>query len=218
MPDAKPPLTLYVESRKAVTTFYRPNRPDIAGAGNPGDVTPTNDPMVAESQFFLSDDQARAVALTEEVAQGRGYSVEVKDVARVGRLERIVTEHLRGVSNFPVLVAPDGRRLEGADQFSEERLCEIMPTEMPGQRAFTYLKIKGGDFDTMRKALLNFHEVKEIHFLTGDWDAFVVLEFQQHPTSKRQILDFVTQRIRGMGEVLDTSTIVPEVSVTKFPI
>jgi hypothetical protein len=45
-----------------------------------------------------------------------------------------------------------------------------------------------------------------------------VLEFGVGGTSKRQVLDFVTQQIRAMPEVVDTSTLVPEVTVTKFPI
>jgi hypothetical protein len=220
MPDPKPPLTLYIESRKAITSFYRPGRPSVESAQVPvGDISPTDDSMeVGATQFFLSDDQARAVALTEELANQRGYLIEVKDIAKAGRLERIVTEHLRHVTAFPVLIAPDGRRLEGSANFTEERVCEMMPTELPHQRAFSYLKVRGGDFDTVRKGLLNFNEVREIHFLTGDWDVFVVLEFGVSGTSKRQVLDFVTQQIRSMPEVVDTSTLVPEVTVTKFPI
>jgi hypothetical protein len=220
MPEAKGPLVLYVQSRKAVTTFYRPPRATVEGAGTPsGDISGVNESAEAgEQQYFLSDDQARAVAMTEELASKRGYRVEVKDVTRVGRFERLVTEHLRNVSNFPVLVAADATRLEGASNFTEERLCEMMPAEMPHQRAFTYLKIRGGNFDDLRQALLSFSEVREIHFLTGDWDAFVVLEFNLGVASKRQILDFVTQRIRSMSNVVDTSTIVPEFSVTKYPI
>ncbi|HEV2317981.1 MAG TPA: Lrp/AsnC ligand binding domain-containing protein [Thermoplasmata archaeon] len=220
MPDPKPPLTLYVESRKAITSFYRHGRPSAEGGSVPvGDISPTDDSAeVGATQFFLSDDQARAVALVEELAGARGYAIDVKDIAKAGRLERIVTEHLRNVTTFPVLIAPDGRRLEGSTNFTEERICEMMPTELPHQRAFSYLKVRGGDFETVRKGLLNFNEVREIHFLTGDWDVFVVLEFMAGATSKRQVLEFVTQQIRAMPEVVDTSTLVPEVTVTKFPI
>lgn len=222
MPESKPSLTLYVQSRKAVTTFYRPPRQNVEGAGTPsGDIAGVNESSEAgEQAFFLSDDQAHAVAMTEELATKRGYPIEVKDVAKSNRLERLVTEHLRNVSTFPVLVAADGTRLEGASNFTEERLCEMMPTEMRHQRAFTYLKIKGGSgsFEDLRQRMLAFNEVREVHFLTGDWDAFVVLEFNLAVASKRQVLDFVTQRIRGIEAVTDTSTIVPEFSVTKFPI
>ena len=133
-------------------------------------------------------------------------------------MERLVTERLRGVQTFPVLVTPSGTRVEGTSGFSEERLAEIMPTELTKTRAFTYLKVRGGDLDRIRQTVLNFAEVKEVHLLTGDWDLFVILEFAASTTNKRQVLDFVTEHIRGISDVLDTSTLVPEYSVTKFPV
>lgn len=214
-------LTLYLQSKKAVTNFYRP--PAARAEGNVGvtDVRATGrteDDAAgsAEEVFFLSDDQARCLALVEELARKRGYQVKVVDVSKVGRLEQLVTQHLRGVTTFPVLVSPSGTRLEGVEAFTEEHICEEMPTEMTTIRAFTYLKVRGGDLDRIRELVLGFKEVKELHLLTGDWDVFLVLEFADVKT-KRRVLDFVTERIRGIPEVLDTSTLVPEFSVTKFP-
>ena len=215
-------LTLYVQSKRVVTSFYRPAPPTAPGGNPAADVTspaslrPSSDQVVGDESFFLSDDQARCVALAEETASRRGYQIRVVDVAKIGRLERIVTERLRGVQNFPVLVGPAERRLEGVDAVTDEKLCEIMPTEMGSLRAFTYIKVRGGDLDRIREVLLGLPEVKELHLLTGDWDVFVVLEFQGRSGGKRQVLDFVTGKIRGVPEVLDTSTLVPEYSVTKF--
>ncbi|MCI4368560.1 MAG: Lrp/AsnC family transcriptional regulator [Solirubrobacterales bacterium] len=231
MAEEKPrELTLYVQSKKVVTSFYRPSQSRMtAGTGGPvaapsgvaqfeagrsGDEGAGS----GEEHFFLSDDQARALAMAEELAGKRGFKIDVVDVAKAGRIERLVAERLRGVQNFPVMIDPTGRRLEGVDQFTEEHLCEMMPTEMRSLRAFTYLKVRGGDLDRIRLALLGFSEVRELHLLTGDWDVFVVLEFSGPATRKRQVLDFVTERIRGIPEVLDTSTLVPEFSVTKFPV
>jgi DNA-binding Lrp family transcriptional regulator len=211
-------LVMYVESRKALTSFYRPPRVEgadvtVATLGGPNDRVEPGD-----AAYFLSDDQAHALALTEEIAAKRGYTVEVKDVGKSGRLERIVTEQLRGVSNLPVLIGPRGMRLEGVESFTSEQLCSLMPADMPVLRAFTYLKIKGGEVDAFRETLLSFPQVRELHLLTGDWDAFLVLEFEGTGSpSKRTILDFVTTKIRGLPEVIDTSTLVPEYSVTKFP-
>jgi hypothetical protein len=222
MPEEKSrELTLYVQSKRVVTSFYRPAPPTAPGGNPAADVTNPatlrGDSQVAgDESFFLSDDQARCVAMAEETAARRGYLIRVVDVAKIGRLERIVTERLRGVQNFPVLVGPAERRLEGVDAFTEERLCEIMPTEMGSLRAFTYIKVRGGDLDRIREVLLGLPEVKELHLLTGDWDVFVVLEFAGKTGGKRQVLDFVTGKIRGVPEVLDTSTLVPEYSVTKF--
>lgn len=221
-------LTLYVQSKKVVTSFYRPPAsrvivgpsPDMPGGGavdvRTAGSTEDESAGAGTEEFFLSDDQAHCLALTEEIAAKRGYSVEVVDVGRAGRLERIMVERLRGVQKFPVLVAPTGQRLEGTTAFTEEHLCELMPTDLPGRRAFTYLKVRGGDLDRIRTLLLGLPEVRELHLLTGDWDVFIVLEFPSSPSSKRLVLDFVTSRIRTIPEVLDTSTLVPEYSVTKF--
>jgi len=223
MPDTARELTLYVQSKKAVTTFYRAqtHAPEttlataVVGAPAP-DAQGTA--AADEAVYFLSDDQSRCVALAEEIAAQRGYHLKVVDVAKVGRLERLVTEHLKNVQTFPVLISPLGARLEGAAAFTQVGLSSLMPTELTSVRAFTYLKIRGGDLDRIRRLLEGFPEVKELHFLTGDWDMLVVLQFPPSTSNKRRVLDFVTERIRGVPEVLDTSTVVPEYSVTKFPI
>ncbi|MGI0070565.1 MAG: Lrp/AsnC ligand binding domain-containing protein [Thermoplasmata archaeon] len=221
MPDENRDLSLYVQSKKAVTTFYQtPAGSDVPGASPHSQTSSTPGEGVArgeEAVHFLSDDQARCVALAEEVANRRGYHIHVVDIEKVGRVERLIAEHLRGVQTFPVLTSPKGLRLEGAESFTEERLSEIMPTELKSVRAFSYLKVRGGDLDRIRVLLETLAEVKELHFLTGDWDILVVLDFPPPAASKRRVLDFVTERIRGIPEVLDTSTVVPEFSVTKFP-
>jgi hypothetical protein len=219
-------LTIYVQSKRAVTAFYRPPRgpsvlaPDSVAAGGStisGGGPPSEEPTPTEAVYFLSDDQARALAHAEDLAAKRGYQLEVVDVGKAGRLEQFVTEHLRNVQTFPVMVDANGRRLEGPAQFTEEHLCELMPTEFKGIRAFTYIKVRGGNLDRIRDQLLTFNEVQELHLLTGDWDVFVVLSFPGD-AKKRQVFDFVTERIRAVPDVLDTSTLVPEYTVTKFPV
>ncbi len=228
MPDSPRELTLYVQSRRAVTTFYqRIPRPASPGVGGPMTATAVGGAPVGSSDsvaadegpvFFLSDDQSRVLAMVEELAAHRGYALNVIDVEKAGRLERLVTEHLRGVTNFPVLVGPSGQRLAGCPQFTDEAVAAMMPTELKSVRALSYLKVKGGDLDRIRRLLEGLDEVKELHFLTGDWDILVVLEFPASTENRRRgVLDFVTERIRGIPEILDTSTLVPEFSVTKFP-
>jgi DNA-binding Lrp family transcriptional regulator len=216
-------LTLYVQSKKTVTTFYRAPPSPGSTLGH-ATVTATSkgegetEVKADDAVYFLSDDQSRCAAIVEEYARHRGYSLRVIDIERVGRLERLVTEHLRGVQNFPVLISPAGHRLEGVAQFTEENLAAMMPTELKSTRAFSYLKVRGGDLDRIRRLLEGLPEVKELHFLTGDWDILVVLEFPPASASKRRVLEFVTERIRSIPEVLDTSTVVPEYSVSKFPV
>lgn len=224
MPEQRE-VTLYVQSKRAITSFYRPSAAASATPGAPNPIVGAASDYVSEPAtsdgrpvYFLSDDQSHAVAITEEVGLARGYLVKVVDVEKVGRLERLVTEHLRDVRSFPVLVAPNGQRLVGAEHFTEENLAALMPTELKRVRALTYLKIRGGDLDRIRRLLEGLPEVKELHFLTGDWDILIVLEFPAAVGSKRNVLQFVTNSIRGIPEVLDTSTLVPEFSVTKFPV
>jgi len=223
MADDAHELTLYVQSKKAVTTFYRPAvsaSAEAAFGGSPGGVPSTTggDAVGEQSVLFLSDDQARCQAMTEEIAHQRGYHLRVVDIERVGRLERLVAEHLRGVQKFPVLISPLGRRLEGCEAFTEDELAAIMPADLKSVRAFSYLKVRGGDLDKIKRLLETLSEVKELHFLTGDWDILVVLDFPPASANKRRVLDFVTERIRGIPEVIDTSTIIPEYSLTKFPL
>lgn len=224
MPDDKNrQLTLFVQSKKAITSFYRPSAARMAVTPEVGDIMPSNvggdeGAGSAEEAYFLSDDQAHCLAMAEECAARRGYRIRVVDVGKAGMLTKLVAEHLRGVEHFPVLIGPTGQRLEGVTAFSEERLCDLMPTEMFRLRAFTYVKVRGGDLDRIKDIVLTYPEVRELHLLTGDWDVFVVLEFKEAGTRKRQVLQFVTEKIRGLPEVVDTSTLVPEYSVTKFPI
>jgi DNA-binding Lrp family transcriptional regulator len=221
MADDSRELTLYVQSKKAVTMFYRPPPTgEVTGLppGSTSSIAGEDEARGEEGVHFLSDDQARCVAHAEEIASRRGYHIKVVDIEKAGRVERLVAEHLRGVEKFPVLISPKGPRIEGIANFTDENLSELMPCELRGVRAFTYIKVRGGDLDRIRHLLETFAEVKELHFLTGDWDMMAVLDFPAPAASKRQVLDFVTDRIRGIPEVLDTSTVVPEFSVTKFPI
>ena len=220
--DKSRQLTLYVQSKKAITSFYRPPASRVAATLEVSDVMPGSiggdeGAGATEEAYFLSDDQAHSLAIAEDTAARRGYRIDVVDVGKASMLTKLVAERLRGVEHFPVLIGPTGQRLEGVAAFTEERLCDMMPTEMFRLRAFTYIKVRGGDLDRIKDIVLTYPEVRELHLLTGDWDAFVVLEFKEANTRKRQVLDFVTEKIRGLPEVVDTSTLVPEYSVTKFP-
>lgn len=228
MADDSRELTLYVQSKKAVTTFYRPPTQAVAQANPdmgisavgriPSGSSSSGDAVGGNPVYFLSDDQARCQALVEEIARDRGYHLTVVDTERVGVIDRFVTEHLRGVQKFPVLISPLGRRLEGVEAFTDDELAAIMPTDLKSVRAFTYIKVRGGDLDKIKRLLEILPEVKELHFLTGDWDILVILDFEPSAVNKRRVLDFVTEKIRGIPEVLDTSTIVPEYTLTKFPL
>lgn len=218
-------VTVYVQSRKVVSSFYRPppgaisESPDAAwaGAGRVPSASGAQEPSVGSEEYFLSDEQARCLAMVEEMAARRGFRVRTVDLGRSGPIERLFTDRLRGVETLPVLVGSVGPRLEGTEAFTEEAVAATMPADLPMTRAFSYLKLRGGEIGPVRSALLAFPEVREVHVLTGDWDLFLVLEFSGSGEGKRRILEFVTSKIRSIPDVVDTSTLVPEWSVSKFP-
>lgn len=223
-------LILYVKTKKALTSFYRGTASQLETSAQEGAAAPqgaatssaTNiSPEMgsAESAFVLPDDQARVVALLDELAPPRGYSVKVIDVTRASYLKKLLDSHLAGVEKFPVLYSPStGRRLEGPEAFNEGSLLDMLPADLPHVRAFTQLKVSPTHVDDVRTALLHFPEVKEVHLITGDWDVFTVLEFPTAATgSKKQVFDFVLQKVAKIPGVQDFSTMIPEYSVTKFP-
>ena len=71
-----------------------------------------------------SEDEAIRRAGMAVVAHGR--RMHVVDVGKESAPRRIIEEHLHHLKRFPVLCRPDGRRLEGADQFTQENLEQIL--------------------------------------------------------------------------------------------
>jgi DNA-binding Lrp family transcriptional regulator len=222
-------VTLYVRSKKTVTSFYRASPVSAEATSGGSVVAPSGgapsagaNPDLAgtETGFMLSDDQAHAVALVQEIAPHRGYAVKIVDVARTNLLRQLMDGTLRGVEHFPVLdVEHTRRRLEGAENFTWQNLLNVLPAELGHLRAFTYLKVKAVETEQVRVQLIAFDEVKETHLVAGDWDLFLVLDFANVPgTSKRAVLDFVINKISRIPGVEDTSTLIPEYSVTKFPL
>ncbi len=55
-----------------------------------------------------------------------GRRLHVVDVGKESALRRLISEHLHHLKNFPVLCRPDGRRLEGADEFTQENLEKFL--------------------------------------------------------------------------------------------
>jgi DNA-binding Lrp family transcriptional regulator len=220
-------VILYLKSRKVVTSFHHTNesqvrtRPVEAAVGGPissSDLgSKDNDVEVA---FVLPDDQSKVLALVEEISARRGYGLKVVDVGKTNVITQFVETHLRGVERFPVLeVLPSHHRLEGSENFNEDKLCAIMPTELKLVRVFSYLKVRTPEIDNVQRRLLSYDEVKETHIVTGDWDVLAILEFPTSDAgSKRQVLDFIIEKMAKIPGVEDTSTLVPDFSMTKFPL
>lgn len=229
-PSTHREVHLYVKSRKAITSFYRGTAAQLETTSARGDITQgaasssgTNlspDVGEAETALVLPDEQSRAVSMVEELAPPRGYSIKLIDVSRSGLVKKFLDTHLGSVEHYPVLIAPaTGKRLEGPEAFTESALLDLLPADLTHLRAFTQLKVDPHQVDAIRNALLAFAEVKEIHLITGEWDMYLVLEFPTGKTSgKREVFDFVLQKLAKIPGVQDFATMIPEYSVTKFPI
>ena len=86
------------------------------------------------------------------------------------------------------------------------------------QRAFVLIEADPGKERHVMEKLLEFDEVKEVHIYAGELDLIAVLEVEREivaPSSKI-ITDFVIDKIQSIAEVLDTETIMPTYSKTKW--
>jgi len=70
--------------------------------------------------------EADAIHRAVMAVHHRGKTLYIVDVGKESALRRVIAEHLHHLHSFPVLVRPDGRRLEGADSFSDENLQRFL--------------------------------------------------------------------------------------------
>jgi hypothetical protein len=70
----------------------------------------------------LPEDQADAVRRAFRTVQGAGRKLHLVDIGKESAFRRVIEEHLHHLRKFPVLVRPDGRRLEGPEECTESRL------------------------------------------------------------------------------------------------
>lgn len=78
-----------------------------------------NKPIIEEG---LSPEDVEAMHLVLRLVQEKGKTLHIVDVGKESAFRRVIGEHLHHLRRFPVLVRPDGRRLEGVEQFTEEKL------------------------------------------------------------------------------------------------
>jgi len=70
--------------------------------------------------------EEEAIHRTVMAVHGRGKTLHIVDVGKESPLRRVIAEHLHQLHSFPVLVRPDGRRLEGVQNFSQENLEKFL--------------------------------------------------------------------------------------------
>jgi DNA-binding Lrp family transcriptional regulator len=87
-------------------------------------------------------------------------------------------------------------------------------------RAFVFIDVTPGKDKKVAEKLLKYNEVVEVHMITGEHDILAVLEFELYAkqifTSFQETASkFVLDRIRKLGYVQDTNTIIPSLSLLK---
>ncbi len=70
----------------------------------------------------LPEEEEDAIGRVWTAIHEKGKRLHIVDVGKESALRRVIDEHLHHLRTFPVLVRPDGRRLEGLENFDEKRL------------------------------------------------------------------------------------------------
>lgn len=182
----------------------------------------TVDEVVRSVQYdyFLPDEQKAQLLFIEEICRERGYEVEVVDVTKQGLLKKLSEIGLTGNLEFPVLVAPNGKKVHGKS-LNHAILQELLPADLTGKevRGIVYIKSKKGHEKELVHRLLELPEVREAHLIPGEWDILAIIGLLPENTSaERQVLEYVIKNIRSLDQVESTSTIVPVYSYSKLTV
>lgn len=99
-------------------------------SGHAGSTSTVFDPGSLENKPVrgeeVPEDEEEAIRRAGFAVVAHGRRLHVVDVGKESALRRMIAEHLHHLRRFPVLVRPDGRRLEGADEFTEEKLAAFL--------------------------------------------------------------------------------------------
>jgi len=87
-------------------------------------------------------------------------------------------------------------------------------------RAFVLIDVSPGKERKIAEKLLKYNEIVEVHLITGEYDILAVLEFELYGkqvfTSFQETASkFVLDKIRRLGFVQNTNTIIPSLSLSK---
>jgi hypothetical protein len=74
----------------------------------------------------LPQDEVEATRNVFQAAHAKRRTVHVVDAGRETPLREYISEHLHRLKSFPVLIRPDGRRLEGAANCTPEKLEKFL--------------------------------------------------------------------------------------------
>jgi len=99
--------------------------PAVAWSRSPSKVRPA-DPAATGPPWHLGRQEIFCVNQVLEVAEKLGRSVTVVDVNRAGEQQPLVDRWVGNEDILPILVRPDGERLEGSENFSSSILRKFI--------------------------------------------------------------------------------------------
>ena len=70
----------------------------------------------------LTPEEEAAMRLVLHLVHERGMNLHLVDVGKESAFRRVVEEHLHHLRRFPALLRRDGRRLQGVEEFTAEKL------------------------------------------------------------------------------------------------
>ena len=74
----------------------------------------------------IPEAEEEAICRAWDAVREKGKTLHVVDVGRESGPRRLIEEHLHHLRDFPVLVRPDGRRLEGSRNFNATNLEKFL--------------------------------------------------------------------------------------------
>ena len=110
-------LTLYVKSTKKAIGIEETGAWGYMGApGMRGGTRIIRDYKVQrriQYEYFLAEEQRRALNIIEILAREYGFELTIVDVAKHGSTRRLIEKRVKQMKVFPVLILDSGERVEG---------------------------------------------------------------------------------------------------------
>jgi DNA-binding Lrp family transcriptional regulator len=85
-------------------------------------------------------------------------------------------------------------------------------------RAFISVATALGKESAVADALWNLEEVKEVHIIPGRQDILAIVEVSRHllEPDSQSIYWFILDKLKGIPSIVDTETLVPIMSMSKW--
>ena len=134
MADPKKTLVIFAQSRRVIDQIYqgldpRLTEPEGGGYLPPFSPTPHGPRGMRSGEVTeytesheMPDAEHECIMRAWRIGHENGYAVRLIDVAEGPEFREWILRHKHDLKEFPVLLLPDGRRLDGPAGFTEERL------------------------------------------------------------------------------------------------